>query len=62
MRKTYRHFLLWSGSCGLLGLGGCLAGLENAIDLVVAPDAFANATALPSSGLATLAELFIRAF
>jgi hypothetical protein len=40
--------------------GGCLAGLERAVDLVLAPTAFENALVLPFSALGPLAFALFR--
>jgi len=48
----------WTAAAALPVTGGCLARLERNLDLVLAPDAFANALVLPFSPLLPLAELF----
>jgi len=62
MRKRMRVWtwrLCAPGVCLAL-TGGCLAGIERAVDLVLAPSAFENALVLPFSALGPLAFALFR--
>lgn len=62
MRRMRWRFWLTRGGpgLGLLFVAGCLARMENNLDLVLASGAVANALLLPYGGLARLAEFFSR--
>ncbi len=52
--------LCYAPTTVLLSIGGCLAGVYDAFDMIVAPEALSNALRLPASDVLPLAELFTR--
>lgn len=58
--KARRRIAILVSTGGLLLVNGCLANLEQNLDLVLSPGAVENALVLPYSPMADLAHLLTR--
>ena len=61
-RSHWRRRLLLLGGGGVLLQSGCLAAIQNNLDILLAPDALSNALVAPFSAVFPLLQFFARWF